>query len=37
MIYRVEIRSKENFGDPHAEMVLHQIGELGMESVTAVR
>ncbi|MBT3200156.1 MAG: phosphoribosylformylglycinamidine synthase subunit PurL [Phycisphaerales bacterium] len=37
MIYRVEIRSKENFGDPHADMIHHQIGELGMESVTGVR
>jgi len=37
MIYRVEIRSKESFGDPHADMVHHQIGELGMDSVTAVR
>ncbi|MDP6637553.1 MAG: phosphoribosylformylglycinamidine synthase subunit PurL [Phycisphaerae bacterium] len=37
MIYRVEIRSKNSFGDPHADMVHHQIGELGMESVIGVR
>ena len=37
MIYRVEIRSKEGFGDPHAQMVFHQVRELGMDSVTSVR
>jgi len=37
MTYRVEIRPKEGFGDPHAEGVLHQLRELGIESVTAVR
>ncbi|MCP4375596.1 MAG: phosphoribosylformylglycinamidine synthase subunit PurL [bacterium] len=37
MIYRVEIRSKESFGDPHAQMVFHQVRELGMDSVTNVR
>ncbi|MDP6543533.1 MAG: phosphoribosylformylglycinamidine synthase subunit PurL [Phycisphaerae bacterium] len=37
MIYRVEIRSKESFGDPHAQMVFNQVRELGMDSVSGVR
>jgi len=37
MIYRVEIRSKESFGDPHAQTVFNQVRELGMDSVTGVR
>jgi len=37
MTHRIEIRSKEGFGDPHAEGVHHEIGELGIDSVTAVR
>ena len=37
MIYRVEIRSKESFGNPHAQTVFHQVRELGMDSVTGVR
>ena len=37
MIYRVEIRSKEGFGDPHAQTVFNQVRELGMDSVTSVR
>jgi len=37
MIYRVEIRSKQGFGDPHAETVFHQVRELGMDSVASVR
>ena len=39
MIHRIDIRSKEGFGDPHAEGVLAQIRELGIEagSVRKVR
>jgi len=37
MIHRVEIRTKEGFSDPHAEGVLTQIHELGIEAVTAAR
>jgi len=37
MIYRVEIRSKENSGDPHAQTVFNQVRELGMNSVSGVR
>ncbi len=37
MIHRIDIRSKEGFGDPHAEGVLAQIRELGIASVSAVR
>jgi len=32
MIHRIDIRSKEGFGDPHAEGVLSQIRELGIEA-----
>jgi len=37
MAHRVEIRSKDGFGDPHADGIHHQIRELGIESVSAVR
>jgi phosphoribosylformylglycinamidine synthase len=39
MIHRIDIRSKEGFGDPHAEGVLAQIRELGIQadSVSQVR
>jgi len=37
MIHRIDIRSKEGFGDPHAEGVLAQIRELGIDSVGKVR
>ncbi|GAG51404.1 unnamed protein product, partial [marine sediment metagenome] len=37
MIHRIEIRSREGFGDPHAEGVHHQIKELGIDSVESVR
>ena len=37
MIHRVEIRSKEGFGDPQAEGVFAHIRELGIDEVTAVR
>jgi len=37
MIHRIEVRNKEGFGDPHAEGVAHQIAELGIGAVTAVR
>ena len=37
MVYRIEIRPKEGFGDPHADGVQHQIQELGIEDVSAVR
>ncbi|MHC4981605.1 MAG: phosphoribosylformylglycinamidine synthase subunit PurL [Planctomycetota bacterium] len=37
MIHRIEIRSKEGFGDPLANAVHHQIAELGIKSVKAVR
>ncbi len=36
MIHRVEIRSKDGFGDPHAEGVFAHIKELGIDEVTAV-
>ncbi|MBL7132521.1 MAG: phosphoribosylformylglycinamidine synthase subunit PurL [Phycisphaerae bacterium] len=37
MVHRIEIRSREGFGDPHAEGVHHQIRELGIDSVESVR
>ncbi len=37
MTHRVEVRIRQGFGDPHAEGVLHQIRELGIDSVSAVR
>ena len=37
MIHRIEIRSREGFGDPHAEGVFHQIRELGVRAVEGVR
>ncbi|MFP4139140.1 MAG: phosphoribosylformylglycinamidine synthase subunit PurL [Phycisphaerae bacterium] len=37
MIHRIEIRPDENHGNPHARSIAHQIRELGIESVTAVR
>ncbi len=39
MIHRIEIRAKDEFlaGEPHAAGVLHQIQELGIEAVSAVR
>ena len=37
MIHRVEVTLKEQFGDPHAEGVLAQIRELGIDSVSSVR
>jgi len=37
MIHRIEVRSKDGFGDPHAAGVHHQIKELGIGSVAAVR
>ncbi len=37
MIHRIEVRLREGFGDPHAEGVLAQIRELGIETVSAVR
>ncbi len=37
MIYRVEIRAKDGFGDPHADGVMHHIAELGMDCVSAVK
>ncbi|MBN1943861.1 MAG: phosphoribosylformylglycinamidine synthase subunit PurS [Phycisphaerae bacterium] len=37
MMHRVEVRTKERFGDPHAEGILAQIRELGVEAVRAVR
>ena len=37
MIYRIEVRPKAGFGDPHAQGVLHQLRELGVDAVTAVR
>ena len=37
MIHRIEIRAKEGFSDPHATGVQHQIAELGIDSVAAVR
>jgi len=37
MIHRIKIRAKEGFSDPHAAGVQHQIAELGVGSVSAVR
>ncbi len=37
MVHRIEIRSREQFGDPHAQGVLHQVREIGIASVEAVR
>ncbi|MCD4699183.1 MAG: phosphoribosylformylglycinamidine synthase subunit PurS, partial [Phycisphaerae bacterium] len=37
MIYRVEVRLRKDFADPHAEGVLAQIRELGVETVSDVR
>ena len=37
MIHRIEVRLRKDFGDPHAEGVLAQIRELGVETVSAVR
>ncbi|MDY7011731.1 MAG: phosphoribosylformylglycinamidine synthase subunit PurL, partial [Planctomycetota bacterium] len=37
MIHRIEVRLREDFADPHAEGVLAQIQELGVETVSAVR
>jgi len=37
MIHRVEVRSKEGFGDPHAEGVFVHIRELGIRAVAGVR
>ena len=37
MIHRIEIRPRQEFGDPHAEGVRTHIHELGIESVSAVR
>ncbi len=33
---RIEVRSGEGFGDPHADGIAHQIEELGITSVTGV-
>ena len=37
MVHRIEIRPREEFGDPHADGVHHQIKELGIDSVECVR
>ena len=37
MVYRIEIRVKAGLLDPHAAGVSHQIAELGVEAVSAVR
>ncbi len=37
MIYRVEIRPSDDFGDPRAEGILTQIRQLGIDSVRQVR
>jgi phosphoribosylformylglycinamidine synthase len=37
MIYRIEVRPKTQFGDPHAAGVFSQIKELGIATVSAVR
>jgi len=37
MIHRIEIRSREGFGDPHAEGVHAQIKELGIATAESVR
>jgi phosphoribosylformylglycinamidine synthase II len=36
MMHRIEIRAREGFGDPHADGVLAQIHELGIQTVSAV-
>ena len=35
-VCRIEVRSGEGFGDPHADGIAHQIEELGITSVTGV-
>jgi len=37
MIHRIEVRPKTQFGDPHAAGVFHQVQELGIDTVQAVR
>jgi len=37
MIHRVEVSLRQQFDDPHAEGVLAQDGELGIDSVSSVR
>jgi len=37
MVYRVEVRLRDHFNDPHAEGIRAQIRELGIDSVEAVR
>ncbi len=36
-MHRVEIRAREQFGDPHADGILSQIRELGIDTVQKVR
>ncbi|MCE5326608.1 MAG: phosphoribosylformylglycinamidine synthase subunit PurL [Planctomycetaceae bacterium] len=35
-VYRVEVRSRAQVGDPHAASVAHQIAELGIDTVQSV-
>ncbi|HET6428494.1 MAG TPA: phosphoribosylformylglycinamidine synthase subunit PurS, partial [Phycisphaerae bacterium] len=37
MVYRVEVRLRESFNDPHADGIFAQVRELGIRSVTGVR
>ena len=37
MIHRIEITTRDGFSDPHASGVHHQITELGLDAVTAVK
>ncbi len=37
MVHRIEVRPREQFGDPHAESIRGQIGELGIDTVESVR
>ncbi len=37
MAYRVEVFTRDGFGDPHADGIAHQIGELGIDDVQGVR
>jgi len=36
-IHRVDVRPRQAFGDPHAAGVLHQVRELAIDTVSAVR
>jgi phosphoribosylformylglycinamidine (FGAM) synthase PurS component len=37
MIYQIEISFKKGFGDKHGEHIKHEISELGVQGITAVK